>query len=482
MNLSVITRNIGVAVVATALFMFASAFVSICYGFDSAFSPLLLSGVITMAAGMFPLIFVRRSTNITMKEGFVIVVFAWILSCFFGMLPYVLWGGEFSLINAWFESVSGFTTTGATILTDVEALPHGLLFWRSSTHFIGGLGVVVFMLLVLPSSSNSYGMRFSKVEMSALSKVNYKFKVGETARIIILVYLGITVVETILLCFAGMSFFDAINHAMSTVATGGFSTKNMSVAAFDSRSVEIIIMIFMYLAGLHFGLIFSSVSGRTFKIFKNPVIKYYTFTVLVAALLITINLLFSGKGHGVFRSFGMALFQTLTASSTTGFATDNASQWPAFSIIILVILSITCACSGSTTGGIKFDRVYIWASALKAEFKKKLHYNAVVSTRIGNRFIDAPLIADVNIFIILYVSIVIIASLLLAAMGVSVRDSLTCSVSSMGNVGFSLFSGGSFGSYDSIPIFGKFILAFEMLLGRLEIYPLLMIFAIKRWK
>lgn len=482
MNLSVITRNIGVALVVSALFMFLSAFVSVCYGFDSAFSPLLLSGVITMAAGMFPLIFVRRSLNITMKEGFVIVVLAWILSCFFGMLPYVLWGGEFSLINAWFESVSGFTTTGSTILTNVEALPHGLLFWRSSTHFIGGLGVVVFMLLVLPSSSNSYGMRFSKVEMSALSKVNYKFKVGEIARVMGVVYLGITVIETILLCIAGMGFFDAINHTMATVATGGFSTKNASVAAFNSPVCETIIMIFMFISSLHFGLVYTSVSGRSFKLFKNPVIKYFTIFLIVCGLLVSISLLISGAEHNVLTSIRHAMFQVITAASTTGFATSDATLWPGFSILILLLLSTICACSGSTCGGIKFDRAYICMCSLKSEFKKKFHYNAVVRERVGSRFLDSSLVSNVNLFIIFYLAITFIGALLLAAMGVSLYDSIGCSIASMGNVGFTIFSGGSFGNYSAIPILGKFILAFEMLLGRLEIYPLLMIFAIKRWK
>ena len=219
MNISVLSRNIGIALVFNAVFMFIGVITSIIYDFDSAFSPLLLSAVITLTTGLFPLIFVRRHSNINLKEGFFIIVFSWVLSCMFGMLPYVLWGGDFSLINAWFESVSGYTTTGATILSDIESLPKSLLLWRSSTHFLGGIGVVIFMLLILPSVS-TFKMRLSKMEISSLSKENYKFKTQQTIRVIASVYIGLTILQIICLLLAGMDFFDAVNHAFSTVSTG----------------------------------------------------------------------------------------------------------------------------------------------------------------------------------------------------------------------------------------------------------------------
>ena len=233
MNLRTVTRNIGLALLLNALFMYISAIVSAIYDFDASFSPLLLSAVITTFAGSFPLIFVNKFYEINIKEGFTIVVFSWILSCLFGMLPYVLFGGEFSILNSWFESVSGYTTTGATILVDVESVPKGLLFWRSSTHWLGGLGVVLFMLLVLPSVS-TFRMKLSKMEISTLSKDNFKFKAHQTIRVISIVYLGLTLLETGFLMLAGMNLYDAINHSFSTVSTGGFSTKNLSILYFDS--------------------------------------------------------------------------------------------------------------------------------------------------------------------------------------------------------------------------------------------------------
>ena len=255
MNLSIVSRNIGIALIFNAFFMFLSVAVSIIYDFDSSFSPLFLSAVITAMAGIFPLIFVRKNENINIKEGFTIIIFSWFLSCLFGMLPYLLWGGgEFTIINAWYESVSGYTTTGSTILRDIEALPKGLLFWRSSTHFLGGIGVVIFMLLILPSAS-TFRMRLSKMEISSLSQENYKFKTKQTIKIISSVYVGLTLLAFFMLKAAGMGWFDAINHAFSVVATGGFSTKNLSILAFDSFPIEAVMSLFMLLASVHFGLL-----------------------------------------------------------------------------------------------------------------------------------------------------------------------------------------------------------------------------------
>ena len=236
--------NVGKALLVSALFMFLSMMVSIVNGMDAAFGPLAISFLITFIVGAFPFIFVRKVPSITMTDGYLIIFISWILSFIFGMLPYVLYGGEFSLINSIFESVSGYTTTGFTVVGDVEALPKSLLFWRSSTHFIGGLGVIVFLLLVLPDAS-PFRLRMTNLELSSLSREGYRYRSSRTVWIISLVYLSIVIVETLLLWAAGMSLFDAINHAFSTVATGGFSTRNAAIGYYDSRLIELIVMFFM---------------------------------------------------------------------------------------------------------------------------------------------------------------------------------------------------------------------------------------------
>ena len=247
MNVKAISRNVGLALLVSALFMFISMGVSIYDGIDSATVPLAISGLITLIVGVFPFIFVRENSSISSKEGFVTMVLAWVLSFVFGMLPYVLWGGEFTLINAWYESVSGYTTTGGTILTDIESLPMGLVFWRSSTHFIGGLGIVVFLLLIMPKAGANK-LKLTNMEISSLAKEGYRNRPVKVVPIMFSVDMGLIILETLCLVLAGMPFFDAVNHSFSTVATGGFSTKNNSIAFYDSTLIDIIIIVFMMLS------------------------------------------------------------------------------------------------------------------------------------------------------------------------------------------------------------------------------------------
>ena len=251
MNIKGISVNVGKALLVSALFMFISIIVSIIEGYDSAFAPLLISFIITLLVGAFPFIFVRNTDSLSLNDGFLTIFLSWMLSFIFGMLPYVLWGGEFTLVNAWFESVSGYTTTGSTILNDIEALPKSLLFWRSSTHYIGGLGVVVFLLLVMPDAS-PYRLKLTNMEMSTLSKEGYKYKSSKVVRVITIVYASLTVATFLSLWVAGMPFFDAVNHAFSIAATGGFSTKNLSVGAFGSDAINLVVLFFMALCAMHF--------------------------------------------------------------------------------------------------------------------------------------------------------------------------------------------------------------------------------------
>jgi len=479
MNLKVVTRNVGLALLLNALFMFISAIVSAIYGFDASFSLLILSGFITTVAGIFPLIFVKKSYDISIREGFLIVVASWVLSCLFGMLPYVLYGGEFSIVNAWFESVSGYTTTGSTILQDVEALPRGLLFWRSSTHWLGGVGVVLFMLLVLPTL-NSFRMRLSKMEISDLSKNNFRFKAYQTIRVITTVYLTLTFTETLLLMIAGMDWFDAINHAFSTIATGGFSTKNLSLKYYDSVAIDIIIMVFMFLSGMHFGLLYGALTGKSSSIFKSPVIRYYVLSILAGCVIVTLNIKFSG----VYKDWGTAIregfFQVISVGTTTGFANGDSSVWPGLAILIMLFFTTQCACSGSTSGGMKADRVYIFFLSLKSQIIKNIHPNAVVNVKMGNNTLDRDTIYNVNQFIVLYLFIMFIVGMLLVGLGTPMLDSFSASIACIGNVGPGFGAVGSLGNYSSIPALGKFILSIAMLLGRVEIFSLLMLFVVFR--
>ena len=481
MNISVVSRNIGIALLFNAFFMFLSVVVSVLYDFDSAFSPLLLSAVITFTTGLFPLIFVRTHEEIHIKEGFTIIVLSWILSCIFGMLPYVLWGGEFTLINAWFESVSGYTTTGGTILQDIEALPKSLLFWRSSTHFIGGIGVVVFMLLILPMVS-TFKMRLSKMEMTSLSKENYRLRTKEAIRVIATVFVGLTVTSAIAFMIAGMGPFDAVNHAFSVAATGGFSTKNASIGAFGSFGVELVAAVYMIIGGMHFGLIYQTFSHRSSKLFKSPVTKLYLSTIVVSTVIVTADLLISGTGSSVWDTLWMAFFNVASYISTTGFATVDCSVWPALSILLLMFLSVQCACSGSTSGGLKTDRILIFWKSFRVQLRKQMHPSAVIPTRVGTSIVDTQMVAAVNLYVVVYFLFLFVGAAALCMMGVDYMDAFSASISNLGNVGPGFGHVGALDNFSQIPVLGKFILAAQMLLGRLEIYSLIIMFSIWKWR
>ncbi|MDD2594664.1 MAG: TrkH family potassium uptake protein [Bacteroidales bacterium] len=479
MNVGVIARNIGIALIFNALFMFFSLLVSAFNGFDSSFSPLFLSAVITFVFGSFPLIFVKNKNDINTKEGLAIILFSWILSCIFGMIPYVLWGGEFTLANAWFESSSGITTTGATIVNDIEALPKGLLFWRSSTHFIGGLGVVVFMMMILPSLG-SIKLRMRQMEISDVSKSNYRYKSNQLIKVVFSVYIGLTISLIILLLCSGMSLFDAVNHAFSTVSTGGFSTRNLSIAAFNSPLIETILMIYMILSSLHFGLIYSSIASRSAKIFRDPVTKFYLTTILIAGLLVTINLRYTGTYDNIWLSLRESFFYVTSVISATGFAIDDTSVWPVFSILILLYISIQCGCSGSTTGGVKSDRVWILFKAARAQLMKIAHPNAVVTVKSGGRIIERDMILNVALFVLVYLFVILIGSMIYAACGLELMESLSSSVALMCNIGPAFGSVGSLDNFSQVPSFAKIVMGIQMIVGRLGVFSVLIIFTIFR--
>ena len=472
MNIKAISSNVGKALLVNALFMMLSIIVSISDGLDEAFTPLVISFLITSIMGAFPLIFVRNSHDYSIIDGYVTIVIAWLMSFIVGMLPYVLYGGEFTLINAWFESVSGYTTTGSTILTDIESLPRSLLFWRSSTHFIGGLGVVVFLLLIIPDAS-SFKFRLSNLEVSALSNYGYRYRRISVPRVMLSVYIGLTVLETLLLMLAGMSFFDAVNHSLSTMATGGFSTRNASIMHFDSPAIDIIIIVFMIQASMHFGVIYAMLIKRSIAPVKNSVTIYYLKVILALSLFVTFILMFQGG----YSSFGKALldsvFQVVSFISTTGFGNADNALWPMLANMFLLIAAFHCGCSGSTTGGVKADRMLIMIRSIRNEFKHRLHPSSVFCTKVDGHTVNNTQIYAVFLYFVAYVLILFIALLAVLLSGVEISDAFSGTLASLGNVGPGLGSLGTMGNYASQPVFAKIVYTAVMFLGRLEILPVL---------
>ena len=474
MNFKVISRNIGKALLVNAFFMFLSVVISVANGYDSGFSPLLISALITLLVGFFPFIFGHEVPDVKLKEGYVIIVFAWLLSFLPGALPYIMYGGEFTIINAWYESVSGYTTTGSSILTDIEALPDSLLFWRSSTQYIGGLGVIVFLLLIFPESS-PFKLRVSNLEISSMARTGYLFKADTTIRIMLGVYIVMTVVETVLLKLAGMSLLDAVNHSFCTISTGGFSTKNTSIMYYDSVWVDLIITFFMILSSLHFGIIYAVCARRSLKPLASSISRYY----LTIILLLSISVMLVLKIQGGYQTWGKAMldsvFQVSSFISTTGFGQADNSAWPFLANLLLIFAAIHCGCSGSTTGGLKADRFMIAVRELRNEFLRRMHPSSVFRTRIDGHVLKNDIMSSVFTYIVTYMVLILIFFLVILFYGVDVDVAFSGTVASLGNVGPGIGSIGTMGNFGDLPSGVKFIYTLEMFVGRLEIFPVLIV-------
>lgn len=477
MNVKAISLNVGKALLVSALFMFLSIIVSLMNGRDSAFGPLLISFIITLIVGGFPFIFVKKSQALSLNDGFLTIVLSWLLSFIFGMLPYVLWGGEFTLVNAWFESVSGYTTTGSTILNDIEALPRSLLFWRSSTHYIGGLGVVVFLLLVMPDAS-PFRLKLTNMELSSLSKEGYRYKSSKTIAIITKVYVVLTVVIFLALWAAGMSSFDALNHAFSIAATGGFSTRNLSIGYYNSDLINVLVIVFMAVAALHFGLIYAVFVTRSLKPMNNTVVKYYFGSILVMSVII----MFSLKFQGGYASWGRAamdsVFTVVSYMTTAGFAICDNSIWPWLAGIVLIFASFQCGCSGSTTGGIKVDRVLISFKAISNEVHRRLHPSAVSQVRLSGHHLPDSTVHSVMLYIVVYFVVIFLSIIGVLLCGTNLPEAVSGVIASVGSVGPGLAELGAMDNYSFQPAVAKFIYTIDMFLGRVEIFPVLVVLSL----
>lgn len=481
MRVNVVIRYIGMVMQFIAAFMLASAGVSLLNDYDSGFSPLLLSAFLTALLGLFPLLFVDRVEEIKTKEGYAIVVGSWLVACIVGMFPYLIWGGEFTPINAWFESVSGFTTTGASILNDIEFLPRGMLFWRASSAWIGGIGVVMFALVILPSFGRSRHM-LSNVEMSTIAKDNFHYRTKVITRILAFVYVGMTLSTTLLLKYAGMNWFDALTHAMSACSTCGFSTKNLSIAFYDSVAIEAILMVAMTLAGIHFGVLYATITGRKNNIFRSTIVRTYIGMLVSVSVVIAISLF----AEGIYDSFGEAMrhatFQVVSYTTTTGFATADANTWTPLAIVLLVFGSVICGCAGSTSGGMKVDRLFIACKVITNRMRLQQHHSAVIRTKVDGTVQEESTLSLVMTFIVAYIMLVLIGTIVYTMFGCDLTTGFTASIACISNVGPGFGDVGSMANYASLPAVLKFFSALLMLIGRLEIFGFIQLFFMRSWR
>jgi trk system potassium uptake protein TrkH len=462
-------------------FMLVSAGISYMNNVDSGFYPLLLSSLLTFTLGAFPMLFVPRARSISNKEGFTIVVGSWILASLVGMFPYLIWGGEFTLVNAWFESVSGYTATGATILNDIENLPQGLLFYRTSSNWLGGVGIVMFALVILPSLGASK-MALSNVELSSLAKDNYRYRTQIIVRILLIVYVGLTIATTVALKCAGLRWFDALNHAMSACATAGFSTKNTSIAFYDNLSVELILAAAMLISSLHFGLIYATFIRKGNNIFRSEVVRTYLVIVVLATLLVTMSIYGANIYPSIWESLRHSFFQVVALITTTGFSTADTNLWTPFAIVVLIFVSIVCACAGSTSGGMKVDRLLIFWKILMARIRRQQHPNAVIRIRVDGVAQESDMLNSVVVFIVTYIALILFATFTNTLFGQDLMTAFSSAVACIGNVGPGFGEVGSMGNFANIPVILKLQNSILMLMGRLEIFGFIQLLFLKWWR
>lgn len=475
MRKEAIIKYIAYVLLFNAVFLFVSALISYFLS-ETSFIPLFYSGLVCTILGLFPLIFTEKIDEIRFSEGLAISVIGWFITCVVGMLPYVMWGGEFTFVNAFFESVSGYTTTGATILNEIETLPKGILFWRSSTHWIGGMGVILFVLLILPQAR---GLRSSlyKTEVSNLSRMNFKTKARQIARIIGIVYISLTLLETIILWWLGMTFFDAICHSMSTIATGGFSTKNTSMAFYNNFWMELTIVVFMVLSSLHFGMLYVTIVGKKPNLIHSKSVRTYFLLIIVGIIAVAYKL-YDENVYNLVDSLRHSLFQVTSLVSTTGFATVDTSAWPVFTVIILIYFTIQGSMVGSTAGGFKFDRIYLFFQILKKQLRLIKHPQGVFASKIDDEVVDKGIELQTLNFLVLYIFTFFIATVILTFMDIDGLTAFSASIASIANVGPGFGEVGSLDNFSALPAAAKYVLSFEMLLGRLEIMNILALFLV----
>jgi len=473
MNRAMIRYILGIILKAEAA-MFALPLVfALYYREDTISSYLIVMGLTLLVGSLLSGRKKPAKTAIYAKEGFVIVSLAWTLMSIFGAMPFTLTGSIPNFVDAFFETVSGFTTTGSTILTEIEGLPKSILMWRSFTHFIGGMGILVFLMIISPLAENR-NLHIMRAEVPGPVKGKVAPKMKDTARILYSVYIGLTVLLVLLLMVFGMDFYDSLLHAFSTAGTGGFSSRNLSIAAYESQAIRMTLAVFMVLFGLNFNFFILAIAGNFKDIIKSKELQVFLGIILAATLSIAMNI------RHLYDGFGMALsdsfFQVTSIISTTGFGTANFDVWPEFSKAILLILMFCGANSGSTGGGLKTARLMLLFGIMKQEFRTILHPRSVGSVKLDGKHVSPSAVRGAGIYMLFYIATLMIGLLLVSLEGYPFSENFTAMVSCLNNIGPGFGAVGPIGNFAHYGMFSKLVFSLTMLMGRLEIYPFLVTF------
>ena len=483
-NTRMVFRTMGALLLIESVFMALALGVSLWYG-EADSGVFLLSTIITLLAGVIGLLVGRRAeSRMGEREGYVIVAMVWVVFSAFGLLPYYLSGQVPTLTDAWFESMSGFTTTGATIIPDLEVITHGLLFWRSLTQWIGGMGIIVLSIAILPIFGLN-GMQLYAAEVSGLTYEKVSPRISDTAKMMWSIYVLLTATEILALWLCDMGIFDAVCHSFSTIATGGFSTHNNSLEYYDSAAIHYTVTFFMFISGINFVLLIYLLRGKMRYFFQDEELRWYSVAVALFAVALAVGLYIARPGWTgmhVERAFRDSLFTVISSMTSTGYTISDYMYWPVVAWVVIFFLMLTGACAGSTAGGIKWVR---WAIILKngvAEFQRRIHPNAIIPVKLNEKAVPQQTINNIMAFLIFYVFIIAITVVIFCATGVNFDESIGAAVSAIGNVGISIGQFGPAGTYAEFPTIAKWVMSCVMLIGRLEIFTVLLLFTRVLWR
>ncbi|OEF97740.1 potassium transporter KefA [Vulcanibacillus modesticaldus] len=479
MNYSIVIKVIGILLIIEAAFMIPAQIIAIFYH-QSDSTAFFISIFIIAITGFLMANIKTNDNKIKTKEGLAIVALGWLFSSVFGALPFVISGSIPSYVDAFFETVSGFTTTGATILNDIEALPRGILFWRSFTHWMGGMGILVFTVALLPTIGVG-GFQIFKAESPGPIADKIVPHIKDTAKILYITYISFTIIEIILLVLGGMSLYDAALHTFGTVGTGGFSNRNASIGAFDSTYIHLVITIFMILSGANFSLYFAIYKGKWRYVVKNEELRFYLLIILAATVLIGTNI-FLTTYDGDLRAFRDALFQVSSIITTTGYTTADFDQWPTFSKSILFVLMFIGGSAGSTGGGMKNIRILVLLKLVKREIAKIFHPRAIIPIKIQNKSLARDINASISSFFVLYLFLFIIGTILISLENIDLESAASAVAATLGNVGPGFGFVGPTRTYSDFSNFSKIILSMLMLFGRLELFTIIALITPKNWR
>ena len=481
-NYPIVLRTLGYLLIIEACFMMIPLAVSLFYN-DDGIKGIMLSFVITLTAGVFMTYGITPARKeFSTREAILLTASVWLLFSLFGMLPFIFCKPRLGVIDALFEAVSGFTTTGATVILNVEELSHGVLMWRALMHWLGGMGIILFTLAVLPILNYQGGIKLFNAEVSGITQEKLRPRVGGNAKSIWTVYIILTLCDFLLLLLGPMSIFDALCHSMSTVATGGFSTKNASIAYWGDWYTTVVTMVFMFLGGVNFQLIYLAATGRYKALLHNDTFHWYIVIILVVYLTILSRLLYEGY-YDTWQEYAVyPLFQVISGITSTGFFADSFEKWGDAAHILIMMIMFFGACAGSTTSGAKIDRLMVLLKNTKYEFFKLLHPNSVKVLRVNGKVLPPEVVYKVIAFLAVALMIICISSLTLAMCGYDFQDSLFASISCLSNIGYGVGFTGDNGSFYDIVWQGKIVLMFLMITGRLEIFTFLVVFTKYFWQ